>query len=128
MARLCITLVLTLLLFTFSVAAVSAQIPYIQAYFCPTSLNINCQGVGAESQLCIYTHNFHATYNAVEFAVSYPAAVSWVSDHNVDAHVGPRQFSRVANRQGTNALAIHNEIVVVERDRAVEATVDAVVL
>ena len=78
MSKLRVASALALLLFVFAVASVSAQVPYVQAYFCPTKQSENCKGFGVQSELCIYTHNFPVTYNTLEFAVSYPAAVTWV--------------------------------------------------
>ena len=49
-------------------------------------------------------------------------------ENDVDAEVSPRQFSRVANFHRLDFFAIDDQVLVVVLDRAVEATVNTVVL
>jgi hypothetical protein len=73
-----------------SATAVSAQIPFIAAYFDhtyqteaqpPYPATDPCPGVGQLGELFIALVNANVFVSGVEFAVNYPPAITWLSDN-----------------------------------------------
>ena len=76
---------LALLMLALSVAAVSADTPFVGVYFDEQlqTEQANCPGMGVRDTLWVAASNFDALLGAIQFQIFYPSMVFWFADFNI---------------------------------------------
>jgi len=65
-----------------------AQVPNVQVYFDPnwTQTQSNCHPQGPPEELYVVCNNWNMSVSGVDFSISYPPALAWLTDNPPDEY------------------------------------------